>query len=294
MPFIMWLICLCAVALVLSLGGLVLARDKSGPAVAAFFSVVALAVFWVIGVITPVSTRQYCVITSYGKPTGEVMNNGLHTTYPWEVCNEMDGAVQIDKYVKDGGDDHRVTVRLGNSTLAKADVSIRWQIKESAAPELYQQYKEFSNVRTNLIERNLSVALNNEFAHLNPLDPKNLDKSPLPDIQAAALADMKHDVGSQVDVFDIQLPTIEYDNDTESKISGINAQRARTTIANEEEQTNNAQARANAAISASIDNNPAVVANNCINKAVDKGISPLGCWPGSQAMVTTPAPSPQH
>lgn len=174
-------------------------------------AVAAAAVFFFLGCFTIVGTRQFAIMTTFGRPTGVSLNNGFHGKWPWQMTHPMDGAVQIDKYVKEGNTDQRITVRLGNQSTALADVSIRWQLKQAAAPELFQQYKTFDNVRVNLIERNLSVALNEVFAGFNPLDPRNLDVSPLPSLAKRAADILRQDVGGQVDIFDVNVSTIQYD-----------------------------------------------------------------------------------
>ncbi|BBX97739.1 Rv3090 family protease [Mycobacterium lacus] len=250
----------------------------------------AAVLFFFWGCFTIVGTRQIAIVTTFGRPTGVSLNNGFHAKWPWQMTHQMDGAIQIDKYVKVGNHDERIMVRLGNQSTALADVSIRWQLKQHAAPELFQQYKTFDNVRVNLIERNLSVALNEVFAAFNPLDPQNLDVSPLPSLAKRAADIMRQDVSGQVDIFDVNVPTIQYDQGTEDKINQLNQQRAQTSIAVEAQRTAEAQAKANEILSRSISNDPNVVVQNCITAAINKGISPLGCWPGSSALPTVPVP----
>lgn len=97
-------------------------------------AVAAAAVFFFLGCFTIVGTRQFAIMTTFGRPTGVSLNNGFHGKWPWQMTHPMDGAVQIDKYVKEGNTDQRITVRLGNQSTALADVSIRWQLKQAAAP----------------------------------------------------------------------------------------------------------------------------------------------------------------
>jgi regulator of protease activity HflC (stomatin/prohibitin superfamily) len=240
--------------------------------------------FLLLGCFTIVGTRQIAIQTSFGRPTGVALNNGLHAKMPWTITHEMDGAIQIDKYV---GND-QILIRLGNSSTAKADVSIRWQLKQGAAPELYQQYKTFDNVRVNLVERNLAVALNEVFASYDPLAPQNLDRSPLPELAKKATNILRGEVDTQVEIIDVNVPTISYDHGTEDKINQLNQQRAQTSIAAEAQKTAEAQAKANEIISRSISNDPNVVVQNCINSAIAKNISPLGCWPATPVMPTVP------
>lgn len=286
---VLFVVCL-IVAGVAALGWLLTRNEKARPRrrTVTTGALAAAVLFFLLGCFTIVGTRQIAIVTTFGRPTGVSLNNGFHAKWPWQMTHQMDGAIQIDKYVKESNHDERIMVRLGNQSTAWADVSIRWQLKQAAAPELFQQYKTFDNVRVNLIERNLSVALNEVFAAFNPLDPQNLDVSPLPNLAKRAADIMRKDVGGQVDIFDINVPTIQYDQGTEDKINQLNQQRAQTSIAVESQRTAEAQAKANEILSRSISNDPNVVVQNCITAAINKGISPLGCWPGTTAMPTVP------
>jgi regulator of protease activity HflC (stomatin/prohibitin superfamily) len=247
----------------------------------AFFALL----FVILGSFTIVGTRQVGIMTSFGKPTGATLNNGLHFKPFWQNTNEMDAAIQIDKY--DG--DRRIKVRLGNSSTALADASIRWNIKADAADELFVQYKTFDNVRVNLVERNLAVALNEVFASFDPLAPQNLDRSPLPALSAEALAKLQTKVGAQVEVLDVSVPVIDFDDNTEGKINQLNAERANTSVALQAQKTAEAQKKANEILSSSVSNDPNVIVANCVSKALDKAISPLGCWPANGVVPTIPA-----
>jgi regulator of protease activity HflC (stomatin/prohibitin superfamily) len=251
--------------------------------IAAGLAAVAV-LFAILGSFTIVGTRQVGIATSFGRPTGTTMDNGLHFKPFWQNVPEMDAAIQIDKY--DG--DRRIKVRLGNSSTALADASIRWNIKQNAADELFVQYKTFDNVRVNLVERNLAVVLNEVFASFDPLAPQNLDVSPLPALSAEALKKLQAKVGDQVEVLDVSVPVIDFDDNTEGKINQLNAERANTAVAKQAQQTAEAQKRANEIIASSVSNDPNVVVSNCITKALDKGISPLGCWPGNGVVPTVP------
>lgn len=262
-------------------------EDRSLLRTIGFGAIAATAAFLLLGSFTIVGTRQFAILTSFGRPTGTSLHNGLHVKPPWTVAHEMDGAIQIDQYKGE----HQILIRLGNSSTARADASIRWQLHQDATPELFMQYKTFDNVRVNLVERNLAVALNEVFASFDPLAPQNLDRSPLPDLAAKATEILRSEVGNQVEIFDVNVPTITYDQGTEDKINQLNQQRAQTSIAKEAERTAEAQNRANRAIADSISNDPNVIVNGCINAAIAKGISPFGCWPGQSGtpLVQIPA-----
>ena len=284
---ILAILCMLAALLAITISKLAKNReDRSFTRIIAAGFGAATALFLVLGSLTIVGTRQFAILTSFGRPTGTSLHNGLHFKLPWTVAHEMDGAIQIDQYKGE----HQILIRLGNSSTARADASIRWQLHQEATPELFMQYKTFDNVRVNLVERNLAVALNEVFASFDPLAPQNLDHSPLPDLAVKATEILRNEVGDKVEIFDVNVPTITYDQGTEDKINQLNQQRAQTSIA-KAERTAEAQNKANRAIADSISNDPNVIVNGCINAAIAKGISPFGCWPGQSGtpLVQVPA-----
>lgn len=253
--------------------------------------VFAVAVIILItGCFTIVGTRQVGIATSFGKPTGETFSNGLHWKAPWVTVAEMDAAIQNDTYKGDS----RIAVRLGNNSTALADVSIRWQIKQDAADQLFLDYKTFDNVRSNLITRNLQAALNESFASFDPLAAKNLERSPLPDLAANTVKLLRGKVGNQVEVFDVTIPTIDFDDDTEGRINDINAERARTTAAEQAVKTAEQTRKANEQLAtAPAPPNALVIIQTCVNKALEKGVNPGGCWPiGGNVVPTLAVPNP--
>ncbi|OAT70954.1 hypothetical protein AWB85_06700 [Mycobacteroides immunogenum] len=282
MPVSMWIFIILAIVAVIGVIVGLFARDEERSACflgAIVIGVIGL-VFFAFAATTVVGTRQIGIETKFGRPTGTTLTNGLHLKSPVTSVTEMDGAVQIDQH-KDGG---RIKVRLGNSSTADADVSVRWQIKPDAAPELFLQYKTFDNVRINLVTRNLQVALNEVFATFDPLAPKNLDRSPLPELSTQAKNILAAKVGSQVEILDVAVPTIDYDDGTEQKINQLNQERAATAVAEQAKMTALAQAAANANLAASVSRDPNVLVSKCLDIAREKGLALL-CWP------TTPVPT---
>lgn len=255
---------------------------------AAVFVVAVLIL--VTGCFTIVGTRQVGIATAFGKPTGQTFANGLHTKAPWVSVTEMDAAIQNDTYKGDS----RIPVRLGNNSTALADVSIRWQIKQDAADTLFVDYKTFDNVRSNLITRNLQAALNESFATFDPLATKNLEKSPLPDLAKSTLNLLRDKVGEQVEIFDVVIPTIDYDDQTENRINDINAERAKTTAAEQSVKTADQIRQANEKLAqAPAPQSPLVIIQNCLNKALENKINPAGCWPiGGNVVPTFAVPNP--
>ncbi|OHT91331.1 hypothetical protein BKG70_00945 [Mycobacteroides chelonae] len=276
MPPTMWITLILLIIGAVALVATPMLRKEDRPAsllVTGVAGVLAL-VFGIFASITTVGTRQIGIETTFGRPNGSTLSNGLHFKAPWAQVTEMDGAIQIDQHKGD----NRVKVRLGNSSTADADVSVRWQIKQDATPELFVQYKTFDNVRTNLVTRNLQVALNEVFATFDPLAPKNLDKSPLPELSEQARKILAEKVGTQVEILDVAVPTIDYDEGTEAKINQINQARAATSVALQDQQTALAQADANKKLADSVSHDPNVLVSKCLDIAKERGLALL-CWP---------------
>ena len=224
----------------------------------------------VIASTTIVGTRQIGVATQFNRPNGDTYTNGFHFKSPLVKVHEMDGAVQIDTYQGDS----RIAVRLGNNSTALAD------------DELFVQYKTFDGVRVNLIERNLKVALNEAFASFDPLATKNLETSPLPAISKDALDLLRDKVGSEVEIIDVSVPTIDHDDKTEERINQINEERANTTKAGQEVETNKKRREAAEELAKMPPPDLRISIANCLNKMAETGTN-LNCFPIGQGVVPT-------
>lgn len=278
-------------------------ETQFGSAATGIVVTVIFAITFVLATFVVVSTRNIGVVTTFGRPVG-TLSNGLHYTWPWQSVTELDGSIQIDWHKDgDGGDGHgdAIVVRLGNNSNAWTDTSVRWEMQLDAADDLFLQYKTFDNIRTNLVTRNLQTALNEVFASYNPLgsvnpaDPNvttpSSTKSMLPELAAKATEIMQKKVGNQIKVFEVQIPTISFDPETQGKIDQLNQQRAATAVAIESQKTATEQARANDNIAASLQD-PNVLVSKCLDVVKEKGGSPLGCWPNSVdgPVLTVPKP----
>jgi len=254
----------------------------------------------VLSMATIVPTRDYGVITKFGRPVG-TLSNGLHWVAPWESVETMDGAVQIDWHKDNDGDKDKhgdaIQVRLGNQSNAYLDASVRYEMVQDAADDLFLQYRSFDAVRTNLVTRNLQTSLNEVFASYNPLativaaDPTapadKVKSDTLISLASKATDIMQRKVGPQIKIFEIQIPTIAFDEDTQHKIDQLNQQKAATAVAVEQQKTNIEQSKANNDLVTSI-KDPNVLVSKCLDVVKEKGQSPLGCWPGSAAVPTVP------
>lgn len=238
----------------------------------------------ILGSTTIVSARNIGVVTTFGRPSG-TLSNGLHAKAPWQKVTEMDGTIQIDNHTGESA----TTVRLGNNSTAFVDNSVRWRIQPAAADELFLDYRVFDNVRDNLVTRELRAALNEVFADFDPLAPENSDGANVQALGDEVAEKLRVKVGDQIEILNVIVPLVNYDQATQDRINALNVEKANTRIAEQRAKTAEAEARANGILAASVSDSPNVLVSKCLDAAREAGISPLGCWPGTSAVPTVPA-----
>lgn len=257
------------------------------------YASLALAVLtFVLSIFTIVPTRDIGIVTSFGKPVGN-LDNGIHFKLPWEKVKTLDGAIQTDSYLERDSDGC-TEIRIGNESTACVDNSIRWRIKLEAGETLYQDYRDMDNIRRSLVTRELTAALNEVLSDYNPLaqiqdDAANPAGPNLNEFSRQVADKLRAQVGDQIDVKNVIIPLIHFDKPTQSKINLYQAEVANTRIAQQREQTATAQARANDKLKSSVSDNPNVLVSQCLDtfsEMVKEGQQiPIGfsCWPGGSA-----------
>ena len=238
----------------------------------------------ILGSTTIVSTRNIGVVTTFGRPEG-TLSNGLHWKAPWQSVTEMNGAIQIDNHTGEMA----TTVRLANNSTAFVDNSVRWRIQPAAADELFLDYRDFENVRDNLVTRELRAALNEVFAEFDPLAPENAEGANVQALGDEVAAKLRAKVGDQIEIINVIVPLVNYDQATQDRINALNVEKANTRVAEQRAQTAQAEARANEILAGSVSNDPNVLVSKCLDAAREAGISPLGCWPNTSVVPTVPA-----
>lgn len=240
---------------------------------------------------TAIGTQDIGVVTSFGKPT-DALSNGVHFIAPWKKVTTLDGAIQTDSHTNDGKD--CVKVRIAHQATACVDVSIRWQIRLTAADALFRSYRQFDHIRDSLVTRDLNSAMNDQFETYDVLAINAQGVSTAPPASAIAdrvLQEMKTKIGDQIDVLSVIIPVMHFDDSTQGRINALQAQIAQTRIAEQAEQTAKAQASANRALAASVSRDPNVLVSRCYDllaEAINKGYAlPAGfsCVGGGSAVV---------
>jgi regulator of protease activity HflC (stomatin/prohibitin superfamily) len=141
-----------------------LVRKHVGPFILAFLVFLGA---WTISSVGTVDTKNVGVVTSFKKPTGETYEAGAYWKAPWKDVTDMSLAWQTDTY--------QFTVQAAAGTTVGLDIRPRWRMTRDAAPDLFQNHKDFQSVKDNLFKNELLDASNKLFASYNPLTNLNTD-----------------------------------------------------------------------------------------------------------------------
>ncbi|MBL6280197.1 SPFH domain-containing protein [Micromonospora fiedleri] len=220
-----------------------------------------------------VPIRSVGIVTSFGKPTGEVTGSGLKWVAPWQRVGEWDAGRQKYDHI---GSDACVRVRTGTLADACVEVLIEWQVQPENAPQQFMDYKgDFDSFRGQRVGVQLDSAVNDAFASYNPLeriDAKtgnlNVDLKPFAEsIKSSA----EGRLGSDVDILSVTITRVNHDDKTEGNIKAFQDKLAQTR--------NLEQDRRNAEIQKEITETNAKVdkVTRCLEIAEKNGSSPGLC-----------------
>lgn len=250
---------------------------------------------------TVVPTKEIAVLTTFGAPSGS-LTNGLHPKAPWQDVTLMDGAIQTDTHNKEGDKENCIKVRIAHQIVACANTYVKWQTRKDSIDTLFQNYREFSNIRDSLVTKNLQSVLNQVFESYDPLAVNattgNSSAPELSVLSKDALSKLKLAVGNQIDISELSVTVMNYDDPTQRKINDLQGQVAQTRIAEQAIQTASKQADANAKLAASVSKDPNVLVSKCMDlmdAMIAKGqLLPAGfsCWPGAGSAIVVPSSGP--
>lgn len=260
----------------------------------ALYILAALFVLW--SSYNPVSTKNVGVVSTFGAP-GENLDNGLHFVLPWQKVTELDAAIQTDSHA--GQDDTPcITVRIARQATACVDISVRWQLQQSSAHQVFQDYREFSNLRESLVTRELGATSTEVFKEYDALavDADGNSTAPSNDkLSQQATTILQNKAGGQILILNVIVNHVGLDEPTQRKLNEQNAELANTRIATQKQKTAEAQADANGKLADSLSKDPNVLVSRCYDlwaTAIDKNYQlPAGslvCWPGSQSALVLP------
>lgn len=285
------------------------------PTAARFFTrglaavVAALSVvFVVLSSFDLVNTRNVGIVTSFGKPVG-VRGNGIAWHAPWEKVSELSEAIQLQSFQGNSYDDPQtaIKVRLANNSAAYVEENLNWRIRQGAAAGLFQDYRDFANITVNLVDKQAQVALSKEFSTFNPVtaattvDPNKpiSELSPAQGANLPAMADrvkkdLQNAVGDDIEILDVRIPGIFYDQATQSRIDAYNQKVQETKNAAQDVETAKQNKLAAEARAAQAVPDLRIAVSNCINQAAQDKRDAAGCWGqiGGQPLIQIPASQP--
>lgn len=277
---------LCAIAgLLVLLAGNAMKPENKNRAATRFTGITVFIVSLIVLAImstTIVQPRTVGVKVALGKPTS-VVSNGFHLKWPWEKVEKLDGSVQNDVYSADSA----IPVRLGNNGRADVDASIQWQLKTDDTMDVFLDYRTFEGIQSNLVDRNFRAALNEVMATYDPLEygePASGGQD-LEGLAKSVQEKMQAKVKTQIEIRSVTLPIINFDEPTQNRINELQAETAKTRVAQQRKQTSEAEAEANKILERSL--TPETLTSKCLDIVAESGQSPIGCFPNSGVQPIT-------
>jgi regulator of protease activity HflC (stomatin/prohibitin superfamily) len=222
-----------------------------------------------------------------------------------------------------------INVRLANNSNAFVDLNLNWRIREGAAAKMFQDYgggNVFDTIRQQLVDRQAQVMASKVFATFNPqtqaqpvvptatpATPPPADGTPgaptpvatpgapnviptpmqgadLPRMAAQVKKDLQDAVGTEIEILDVRIPRLWYDQPTQQRIDQFNQQVQETL--NSAQQVKTAEQQRLAAEQRANQPPPdlRIAIFNCLNDQVKNGRDPAGCWGqiGGQPLVQIP------
>lgn len=282
------------------LGGLIgafVARESSSKGIAVLIALVAAVAevcAIVFGCLTTIGPSDIGVITSFGKPAGD-LTPGVHWLSPTANVTVWDNAVQDVTYTRQ----QPLQVHIGGQQTAYLAVTLQYQIKPGAIDQLFQKYRKQPNMQQLLVTRSLDQAINDQLQNFSPIDAVAAGTSngdSLVPFQSLVKNQMISDIGQWIDVESVFMPYVSYDPETTARLNSLQTQKADTLIAAEAVRTAEQRAAALRDLQNQANLSTNAIAELCFQNVLEPivkaGGNPAGiqCWPGGSAanVVITP------
>lgn len=209
-----------------------------------------------------------------------------------------------------------INVRLANNSNAYVDLNLNWRIREGAAAKMFQDYgggNVFTTIREQLVDRQAQVMASKVFATFNPQTqttpvdptappppgqpapppgqpapvaapaPPNVIPTPmqgadLPNMAKTVKLDLQDAVGQEIEILDVRIPRLWYDQPTQQRIDQFN-QNVQETL-NAAQQVKTAEQQRLAAEQRAKQPPPdlRIAISNCVNTAAAEHRDASGCW----------------
>ena len=285
----------------IALGGVIgaFAADAGYKWVGVVIAVVALlaeAMAVIFGCMTSIGSSDIGVITSFGKPAGD-LGPGVHWLSPTANVTVWDGSIQKISYDRNSC----LQVKIGGGQSACLTLTFTYRIKGSAVDNLFIHYRTQDAVNDLLVTRELDQAINTQLQNYSPITEiskgSSNPTSMVPFI-APIVKQMQTEIGTDIEISSqsLVMPYVTFDDSTTNRLNAYQTQKVDTLIAQEAENTSVAQAKALQNLQQTTAKDPNAIADWCFTNimapVVKAGGNPAGiqCWPGGSApsVVITP------
>jgi len=291
--FIFGIIVLVA-AIILAIASVVLKSDRtnvsSGSWVGAAGGAVACLVVGLLlmflSTIREVPVHSVGVESAFGKVEGD-LRPGFHAwVAPWTSVNVLDETYQTVTWYAPSWNPSNTSspgcliVRIGGQQLACANITLKYQIVDSGAPQLFNDYDNqgttvMDSIQANLVDNDLKTVANEVMGDYNPIEDAALSsstssataQSEFSTFSPAIAAKMSADLKGEIRVISVNLSNAYYNSTTEERLASIQNQIADTAIAQQQVSTDKALSQANTALSKSL--TPAVDYYTCLTITQD-------------------------
>lgn len=279
-------VALALVALAFVVGSFVM-RDPGSDGVSrgAVFGIGAVAgllalVVLFISMFTTVSSNSVGIETEFGKPVG-TLDPGPHLLAPWASVEEFSTRIQVtDRLAGPQGDvpgADCVQVNLKGGQQGCADITVQYQINAKDAVELWRRYGDFTTVRDRLLRSATDNAAKVVYGNYAAMDAINGENAPT--FNKLMTVELQKQLStSGVTIVAVFHRHLNLPANVQAQIDQIINAQTQTQVANENLARNQAQSKANDALTQSL--NPQVIAQHCLD-IVEQTRVAMPCVPGA-------------
>lgn len=267
--------------------GLQLTGDgKLGAVAIAVIAAFMGLLFMFLSTVREVPVHSVGVESAFGKVEGD-LRPGFHAfVAPWTSVNILDETYQTAAWYAPAWNPDKTSnpgcliVRIGGQQLACANITLKYQIEDAGAPQLFNDYDNtgttvMASIQANLVDNDLKTVANQVMGDYNPIEDAALSssassataQSEFSTFSGSIQAKMASDLAGEIRIISVNLSNAFYNSTTEERLASIQNQIADTAIAQQEIDTDKALAQANTALSKSL--TPAVDYYTCLTITQD-------------------------
>lgn len=262
--------------------------NRIGASVVSAIAIVLAGLIGFLSSVTTVEAKEVGVVTTFGKPSAQTLDSGMHLKKPWQKVTHIDATIQTDEY----HGDRSISVILADKNTANISATIRWSVNAENASSVYADFRSDNpteSLRDAVVSTQFKAAVNAVFSKYDATAPGEATTDTL---AAEVEKVMLTKTNGLVDIDSVTISYIKPGEKLQDKIEAIQAQSSQTTIASEKIETARKEAEANRILSDSISNDPNVLVSKCLDLLGDKAFTPpagFSCWPGGNGAVVVPS-----